>query len=133
MENCAVMQEWISRMLDEELNAEEQAALAKHLETCPDCRALYEAFSAVSGALREDLEEPPESLRENVMAEIRREEIRKKNRRPRWAVLTVAAAAALALGLGFLTSAVNVFFKDMAQIVSICLQFGIWMVPIMYD
>lgn len=30
------------------------------------------------------------------------------------------------------TSAVNVFFKDMAQIVSICLQFGIWMTPIMY-
>ena len=43
------------------------------------------------------------------------------------------AASALALGLGYLTSAVNVFFKDMQQIVSICLQFGIWMVPIMYD
>ena len=38
----------------------------------------------------------------------------------------------LALGIGFFTSAVNVFFKDMAQIVSICLQFGIWMTPIMY-
>ena len=40
--------------------------------------------------------------------------------------------ALLALGIGFFTSAVNVFFKDMAQIVSICLQFGIWMTPIMY-
>ena len=42
------------------------------------------------------------------------------------------AASMLALGIGFFTSAVNVFFKDMAQIVSICLQFGIWMTPIMY-
>lgn len=43
------------------------------------------------------------------------------------------AASMLALGIGYFTSAVNVFFKDMAQIVSICLQFGIWMTPIMYD
>jgi teichoic acid transport system permease protein len=43
------------------------------------------------------------------------------------------AAAVLALGLGYLTSAINVFFKDMQQIVSILLQFGIWMCPIMYD
>ena len=43
------------------------------------------------------------------------------------------AASMLALALGYFTSAVNVFFKDMAQIVSICLQFGLWMVPIMYQ
>ena len=43
------------------------------------------------------------------------------------------AASVLGLGLGYLTSAVNVFFKDMQQIVGICLQFGIWMCPIMYD
>ena len=38
----------------------------------------------------------------------------------------------LALGLGYFTASVNVFFKDMAQIVGICLQFGIWLSPIMY-
>lgn len=43
------------------------------------------------------------------------------------------AASVLALGIGYLTSAVNVFFKDMAQIVSICLQFGMWLTPIMYS
>lgn len=42
------------------------------------------------------------------------------------------AASMLALALGYFTSAVNVFFKDMAQIVGICLQFGIWLSPIMY-
>ena len=42
------------------------------------------------------------------------------------------AASVLALGIGYFTSAVNVFFKDMTQIVSICLQFGMWLAPIMY-
>lgn len=43
------------------------------------------------------------------------------------------AAFMLALGLNYLTSSIQVFFKDMAQIVGIMLQFGMWMVPIMYD
>ena len=42
------------------------------------------------------------------------------------------AAGMLTLGLGYFTSSVNVFFKDMSQIVSIALQFGMWLVPIMY-
>ncbi len=36
------------------------------------------------------------------------------------------------LAMTYLTSAINVFFKDMAQIVSICLQFGMWLTPIMW-
>lgn len=47
-------------------------------------------------------------------------------------VYYTAAASILALAVGYLTAAVNVFFKDMAQIVSICLQFGMWLTPIMY-
>ena len=43
------------------------------------------------------------------------------------------AASMLALAFGYLTSAIHVFFKDMAQIVSICLQFGMWLSPIMYQ
>ncbi|MCI8948457.1 MAG: ABC transporter permease [Lachnospiraceae bacterium] len=43
------------------------------------------------------------------------------------------AASMLALAISYLTSSVHVFFKDMAQIVGISLQFGMWMVPIMYD
>ena len=42
------------------------------------------------------------------------------------------AASMLAFGIGYFTCAVQVFFKDMAQIVSICLQFGMWLTPIMY-
>ena len=43
------------------------------------------------------------------------------------------AASMLGLAITYFTSAVQVFFKDMAQIVSICLQFGMWLTPIMYD
>lgn len=37
------------------------------------------------------------------------------------------------LAITLFTCAVNVFFKDMAQIVNICLQFGMWLTPIMWD
>ena len=43
------------------------------------------------------------------------------------------AAFMLSIALVYFTSAVQVFFKDMAQIVGICLQFGMWLTPIMYD
>ena len=104
MEQCAAMQELISRLLDEDLNAAEQAALAEHLAVCPECKALYEAFSAVSGALEEQQEEPPERLHENVMAAVRRDAMGQRNRRARrrWgALLSAAAVAALAIGLRF--------------------------------
>lgn len=39
----------------------------------------------------------------------------------------------LSLAIVYITSAINVFFKDMAQIVSICLQFGMWLTPIMWQ
>ena len=42
------------------------------------------------------------------------------------------AALMLSLGIGFFTSSVYAFFKDMQQIVSIVLQFGMWLAPIMY-
>ena len=43
------------------------------------------------------------------------------------------ALTVLTLALTFITSAVNVFFKDMAQLVNIVLQFGMWLTPIMWD
>lgn len=43
------------------------------------------------------------------------------------------AISILALGIIYFTSAINVFFKDMGQIVTILMQFGMWMAPIMYD
>lgn len=39
----------------------------------------------------------------------------------------------LVLGLVYATSAIVVFFRDLTQIISIVLQVGIWMTPIMWD
>lgn len=39
---------------------------------------------------------------------------------------------ALLIGLSFITASVTVLFRDMAQIVSIAMQFGIWATPIMW-
>lgn len=103
MNKHAYYQELISRLLDEDraLTAEENAALQAHLAECEECSAMYRAFAALSDRLGGDLAEPPESLRENVMAEIRREQVREQNRRPFRVGGFVAAAAILALVIGF--------------------------------
>lgn len=38
----------------------------------------------------------------------------------------------LLIGISFITSSITVLFRDMAQIVNIALQFGIWATPIMW-
>lgn len=39
----------------------------------------------------------------------------------------------LVLGISYITSSIVVFFRDLGQIVSICLQVGMWMTPILWD
>lgn len=101
MSPCENYQELISRMVDGDLSAKEEADLARHIESCPDCAALYHAFSAISNRIGEDLEESPFDLRDNVMAEIHRAEIRRRNRIPNIlrSVLSVAACVALIVGV----------------------------------
>ncbi len=98
---CIEYQELISRVLDGDLSPAEQTELNRHLAVCSECRTLYQSFLALSEAVGGDLEEPPASLRANVMAEIRRAEIRKKNRlsRPVKVLLTTAACLAVIVGL----------------------------------
>lgn len=109
MSGCEMYQEMISRLLDGELEAAEEAAeeaaLTEHLKICPSCAALYAAFSGLSGALSQDLEEPPEEIRENVMAQIRRNELAKKNRWARPVKNLLAAAACLAVIVGLVYGA----------------------------
>ena len=98
MSECEQYRQMMSAMLDGELDARAEAALAEHLKTCADCAKLYAAFSAVSAALSDGLEEPPQSLSANVMAEVRRSAIRRKNRRLSGSVRGfIAAAACLAV------------------------------------
>lgn len=43
------------------------------------------------------------------------------------------AAIVFSLSIVFFTAGINVFFKDMTQIVGILMQFGMWLTPIMWD
>ena len=106
MKDCAYYQELISRLVDREITPEEGEELAAHARECEECRAVYTAFVSLSDTLCAGLVDPPEELAENVMAEIRRAELWKQNRRPRrqmrrWAAL--AASAVLVIGVGALT------------------------------
>lgn len=105
MKACTYYQELISRLIDRELSPEEGEELRAHAETCEDCRAVYTAFSALSSLVSEELVDPPAELRENVMATIRRGEMKKKNktRKHTWRIVSVAACAVLVVGVGALT------------------------------
>lgn len=39
----------------------------------------------------------------------------------------------LVLGLGYITCAIVVFFRDLSEIINIVLQIGVWVTPIMWD
>lgn len=69
MIDCDKCTELISCLLDGELDEEEQALVREHMASCPDCRRVYEAFSAISGQLREP-EPLPEGLHERIMSGI---------------------------------------------------------------
>ena len=69
MSECERFEERISALLDGELSAEEEAELRAHLEQCPDCRAMYEAFAAVGEAVR--AQEVPATLHAGIMSKIR--------------------------------------------------------------
>lgn len=43
------------------------------------------------------------------------------------------AEICLVLGLGWITSSLNIFFRDLGQIVGILLQFGFWLTPIFWS
>ena len=49
-----------------------------------------------------------------------------------WLPLLTALTVALALGLGLLIGVVNVFIRDLGQIMGIVLQFWFWLTPVVY-
>jgi len=71
MSECEKYLEMISAQIDNELSPEEEWELERHLEGCPSCRRVKEAFGAISGAVSEELVQPPEELAASVMQKIR--------------------------------------------------------------
>lgn len=55
----------IEKVLDGELSQAEQSFVREHIASCPECRSVYDAFSAVSEQMHE--EEPlPDGLHEKI-------------------------------------------------------------------
>lgn len=93
MIDCEKCREMISCLLDGELSDKEQAQVREHIGQCAECRAVFEAFSAVSGQLR-SLEEMPDGLHEKIMDAI--PQPKKKKGGIVW-IKYLSAAACLAL------------------------------------
>lgn len=98
MIDCEKARELISCLIDGELDENERAEVMEHIEICPECKAVYEAFSAVSENLPE-LEEAPEDLCENVMSAIKTG-APVKRKTPWVKYLSVAACLALVIFAG---------------------------------
>ncbi|MDD6188405.1 MAG: anti-sigma factor [Clostridiales bacterium] len=75
MNACDKYIELISAAMDGEISDVDCAALEAHLESCPECRKVSEAFSAISGSFPHE-EEVPESFTAGTMAKIKAEAAR---------------------------------------------------------
>ena len=68
MKSCEEYQELIGMMLDGELQEADRAAVEAHIAACDDCRAMYEAFSAIGGAM--ELEEVSDTCHAAIMKRV---------------------------------------------------------------
>ena len=94
-------------MTDQELTMEDQCELFVHMEDCPECSAMYEVFTQLSGIIADDTAELPEGLHENMMANIRRIDLKNKNtakaklakkrKKPIYNLIAAAACAVLVI------------------------------------
>lgn len=92
--DCSEALTLLSGHLDGENTAEEERALQEHLDACPDCRAILEAYQAIDKSVLALSEEPPEALARGVMETVKRP---LKKRRFYYGGGTLAAAALIAL------------------------------------
>ncbi|NLV85633.1 MAG: hypothetical protein GX025_00225 [Clostridiales bacterium] len=92
MESCKEHIDKISAMLDDELDDLEKAELLSHINSCPECRRVYDAFSFISSALSDGLAPPPEALAGSIMKKITDKKENKKKRQP--SLIRFAAIAA---------------------------------------
>ena len=99
MSACERYEADLSALLDGELDAAREEELRAHMETCADCRMLYETFSL----LHADAQEPPTDLTARIMDAVRAESSdnviplpKKKKRQTAW----LAAAACFVVMLG---------------------------------
>ncbi len=100
--NCDQALVFISAALDGELTEFEKMELERHLNECPDCRALSEDFGVVSVALSAMYAQPPADLIERVGAVLEEEqpaaEPKKVRHWRKWGSMVAMLAVVLCLG-----------------------------------
>lgn len=94
MADCEKYTELISSLVDGELDPRQVAELRAHMDSCPDCRRVFNAFSAISGVLGEEMAEPPEMLAKGVMFKIKASQGKGAGRRFSFGRFTAIAACA---------------------------------------
>lgn len=98
MTDCNNYIEMISAMIDGELPQEQEAELRAHIEQCPDCRRVFDAFKGISCALSGELAAPPDTLAKGVMYKINVQ--KKAHRRFAFGRFTALAACLVLVLLG---------------------------------
>lgn len=108
--NCQDYEILIQKALDQSLSPREEAALARHLELCPDCAALMAEYSQLHQLLTANISqvEVPADLCSSVMAALPEQPpvpIRSRKKaallRPQWRRWVGVGVAAAAVVLGF--------------------------------
>jgi len=99
--DCEHYQELISRLLDDDLKDDEKVVLATHLKGCEECRAVYKAFRTLSDNIHSDMIAPPIGFTENVMASVKRSEIKKRSRNTAKKILAAVACLVLVIASGY--------------------------------
>ena len=93
----------ISGHLDRENTAQEEDALSAHLEQCPQCRQVLEAFRQAETGLNHITAEVPVDFCDRVMDQIRRK-ASPNRKRAKWAAMgSLAAAIAVVMGICWYT------------------------------
>lgn len=96
---CKEAIERISGSIDKENTKQEEQELLQHLENCPHCQAVMEAFRKTDEAVAALEQEAPAGLSARVMAAIQAEAPEKTVKHRGWPILAAAAALALIIGL----------------------------------
>ena len=77
MQDCEKYDIMLNARLDGTLNKKDAKELDRHLAACADCRNYLQLLELMREGLREDLPDPPDSLREGIMYKLGLEKNRK--------------------------------------------------------
>ena len=93
--NCDNIRDLIGPYMDEELDAERNADVQSHLETCGDCAGMRDALTHIRNSVHADAPyyAAPLGLEQKIRAQLRAEA--RPRRRIEWALAAAIAAAAL--------------------------------------